>query len=154
MLQTALRSWRKLILRSALVLIGLAFILVLLMCLPIRGSRLVPQDCLDLIQHNMVEADLERVIGFPPGDYRSYPTEEILGESCGVSWEDDEDWFGKGLPAHVWNTDTSRFEAVFLESGQVAYATYQKRRRKESSAMDVFLWRIKTISTKQDPSDP
>ena len=107
----------------------------------------LPLDILDRIQPGMNRADIDDIIGSPPGDYRTGPVFEIPHSTQGVYWEDEheQEWIVRSpnLPAYKWETDRAELELIFLESGEVATGSFTRVARQKVGPVDSLVWRAK-----------
>jgi hypothetical protein len=108
------------------------------------------------ITAGMTRRDVETVLGGPPGDYRSGPTEraslpldiEMLVENDALNVSDlfDDEWEG----------DTAAVMVHFRPDGRVGWKAHRINERAEQSATENFLWRVqrqwqKWFSKRQAP---
>ena len=140
-----MRRWKLLV---ALAGLAVVFILVLAFALlPAQLPRPLTEDVLDRIQAGMRLPDIEKIVGFPPGDHRSGPTMEITLTRQGVYWEDEQEWLPQfsDLPKYKWETDGATFEALFLKSGKIATASFTEATRKQAGPLEWLAWRIRRL---------
>jgi hypothetical protein len=95
----------------------------------------------------MTMADIEGIVGSPPGDYRSGPVVEIPDTSQAVSWEEEEEWTipGIDLPKYKWETDTAELEIMFLKSGRAAVGWFTEVEQQKIGSLDSLIWRTKRL---------
>jgi hypothetical protein len=127
-------------LRWVLVLAGLvAAGMVMSRCQP---SRLTIENC-DRIREGMTRAEVEAIVGVPPGDYRTRPPDdEKIDSSSMASFQKMQStarWFGETL--EMWRNDQVRLAVVFDSEDKVNHEMHGKPATSDAGPLECFLWR-------------
>jgi hypothetical protein len=117
--------------------IALLAALVLLICYVLMRSPLhVTEDNYDRITWGMSLEEVSAVVGGPPGDYRSGPTQHAA-DSTGYI----QDWWRAGQPdIWSWRTDTGWLVVYFGDEG-AAQKYFERWERISQTPIDNLLWR-------------
>jgi outer membrane protein assembly factor BamE (lipoprotein component of BamABCDE complex) len=129
-------------LRWVLALAGLiAAGMVMSGCQP---SRLTIENC-DRIREGMTRAEVEAIVGVPPGDYRLRPPEdEQIDSNSTASFQKMQSStrsFGETLER--WRNDQVLLMVVFDSEGKVNHEIHGKPATSDAGPFESFLWRVK-----------
>lgn len=116
-------------------LILLGFLITLLMSHTFVQKKWADiQPRFDRIAEGMTQEEVEEILGFPPGEYRSSPGFMLVGP--GHIQKPAEEWTKSPYSLKVWYFDEGHVEVIFDRDGEVAGKYWQADNYNQPGLMD------------------
>jgi hypothetical protein len=113
------------LLAVGLVLAGMLLALVMPRHCPVNRANF------ERVKEGMTPAEVAKLLGGPPGDYRTRPVHSDIGSGGGISWTM---WFGD--EGEAW---------VYFEHGVVRGTTFREAKAESVGPIELIRWRLEPL---------
>jgi hypothetical protein len=116
-----------------------------------QSDRITQENCDRIYSQHMSRAEVEAILGGPPGNYSSGPMDFPAWDPDVPPWRAPANADGSYVAVYIGSTGA--ISLAFYGSGNVMWAFFIEGERRPQSAFDNFLWRAERQWRKWFPEE-